>query len=133
MLEEFKKQYSSIKLLTYLLIIAVFIYLFQIAWQVLWHFSDIIIMIVLAWLLSFLLEPLVHLISKITKLPKLFSALVIYVFFGVLIAGLIFLFIPVIIAQFQSLLTVVPKSLSPYPQVLQTWETSVAKSADILI
>lgn len=133
MLNEFKKQYTSIKLLTYLLIIAVSIYLFQIAWQVLWQFSDIIVMVILAWLLSFLLEPLVYFISKITKLPKLFSALVIYAFFGVLIAGLIFLFIPVVIVQFQSLSTVVPKALTPYPQILQAWDNSVAKSADILI
>ncbi|OGH06813.1 MAG: hypothetical protein A2171_00105 [Candidatus Levybacteria bacterium RBG_13_35_9] len=133
MLEEFKKQYTSIKLLTVLLIIAVSIYLFQIAWQVLWQFSDILIMVILAWLLSFVLEPLVHFISRITKLSKLFSALIVYAFFGILIAVMIFLFIPVVIAQFQTLSTFIPKSLSPYPQILQTWNNSVAKSADILI
>lgn len=133
MLDEFKKQYTSIKLLTVLLIIAVSIYLFQIAWQVLWQFSDVIIMVVLAWLLSFLLEPLVHFISKITKLPKLFSALIVYTFFATLIAILIFLFIPIVIVQLQSLSTVIPKSLASYPQALQTWNSSVAKSADILI
>lgn len=133
MLNEFKKQYTSIKLLTILLIIAVSIYLLQILWQVLWQFSDIILMVILAWLLSFVLEPLVHLISKMTKLPKLVSALVVYTFFAVLITVMIFLFIPVVIVQFQSLSTVIPKSLISYPQALQAWNNSVTKSVDILI
>ena len=133
MLNEFKKQYTSIKLLTVLLIIAVSIYLFQIAWQVINMFSDVLVMILIAWLLSFVLEPLVHFISRITKLPKLFSAVIVYAFFGSLIAVMIFLFIPLVIVQFQSLAIVIPKSLSSYPQALQTWNNSIAKSADILI
>ncbi|MBI2026044.1 MAG: hypothetical protein HYT06_01540, partial [Candidatus Levybacteria bacterium] len=63
MFESFKKQYISFRILIFLLIIAVSIYLFQIFWQFLSLFSDILVMIILAWLLSFVLEPLVNLIS----------------------------------------------------------------------
>jgi len=133
MLEEFKKQYTSIKLLTILLIIAVSIYLLQVLWQIFWQFSDIILMVILAWLLSFVLEPLVHLISRVTKLPKLFSALIVYAFFAVLITVMIFLFIPVVIDQFMSLSKVIPKYLSSYPKAGEVWNNSIANSLDIFI
>ncbi len=133
MLDEFKKQYASIKILIFLLIVAVSIYLFQIFWQVLSIFSDILVMLILAWLLSFVLEPLVNLISRITKLSKLFSALIVYAFFGVLIAAGIFLFIPIVALQFQSLSKVIPGFLEQYPGLIQTWNNSITKSIDILI
>ena len=133
MLDEFKKQYASIKILTFLLIVTVSIYLFQIFWQVLSIFSDILVMMVLAWLLSFVLEPLVNLISRLTKVSKLISALIVYTFFGVLIAVGIFLFIPIVALQFQSLSKVVPGFLESYPGLIQTWNNSITKSVDIFI
>ncbi len=133
MLESLKKQYTSLRILIFLLIIAVSIYLFQIFWQVLSIFSDILVMLVLAWLLSFVLEPLVNLISRITKLSKLFSALIVYLFFGVLFAVGIFLFIPIVVLQFQSLSKVIPGFLEQYPDLIQTWNNSITKSVDIFI
>lgn len=133
MLESFKKQYTSFRVLVILLIIAVSIYLFQIFWQALSAFSDILVMLILAWLLSFVLEPLVNLISKVTKLSKLISALIVYAFFGVLIAAGIFLFIPIVVLQFQSLSKVIPGFLDQYPGLIQTWNNSITKSVDIFI
>ncbi len=133
MLESFKKQYTSFRILIILLIIAVSIYLFQIFWQALSAFSDILVMLILAWLLSFVLEPLVNLISKVTKLSKLISALIVYIFFGVLIAAGIFLFIPIVVLQFQSLSKVIPGFLDQYPGLIQTWNNSITKSVDIFI
>ncbi|MBI3984570.1 MAG: AI-2E family transporter [Candidatus Levybacteria bacterium] len=133
MIENFKNQYTSFRILVILSIIAVSIYLFQIFWQVLSNFSDILVMLVLAWLLSFVLEPLVNFVSKVTKLSKLFSALIIYLFFAILFAVGIFLFIPIVIEQLQSLSKVVPKFLSTYPAFAQAWNNSIARSLDILI
>ncbi len=133
MLESFKKQYTSFRVLIFLLIVAVSVYLFQIFWQVIAIFSDILVMLILDWLLSFVLEPLVHLISRITKLSKLISALIVYAFFGVLIAAGIFLFIPIVALQFQSLSKVIPGFLEQYPGLIQTWNNSITKSIDILI
>ena len=90
-------------------------------------------MIVLAWLLSFVLEPLVNLISKVTKLSKILSALIVYAFFGVLFAVMVFLFIPVVVVQFQSLSKVIPGFLTQYPDLIKTWNSSITKSVDILI
>lgn len=133
MLESFKNQYASFRILVFLSIIAVSIYLFQIFWQVISIFSDILVMMVLAWLLSFVLEPLVNLISRLTKVSKLISASIAYAFFGVLIAVGIFLFIPIVAVQFQSLSKVVPGFLESYPGLIQTWNNSITKSVDIFI
>lgn len=133
MLEELKKQYTSFKLLTLLLIIAISIYLAEIFWKVIGAFSDIIIMIVIAWLLSFILEPLVNFISNTLKFSKLISAVIVYTFFTVLISIMIFIFIPLVINQFQSLSTVIPHYLSAYPQLLKQWNTSITKSVDVFI
>lgn len=133
MLDEFKKQFTALKLLVILLIIAVSIYLLQIAWQVLSNFSDILIMLILAWVLSFILEPLVNFISNTFKFSRLIATVIIYTFFTVLISVMIFIFIPLVIIQFQSLSTVIPNYLESYPQLLKTWNTSITKSADVFI
>lgn len=133
MLEEIKKEFTPLKLLVILLTIAVLIYLLQILWQFLGNFSDIIIILVFAWLLSFILEPLVDLISKFSKLPKVWSALTVYIFFGILFSVMVFIFIPLVITQFESLSKIVPTYLVSYPKVVQTWNNAVTNSVDTLI
>lgn len=133
MLEEIKKEFTPLKFLVILLTVAVSIYLLQILWQFLGNFSDIIIILVFAWLLSFILEPLVDLISKFSKLPKVWSALTVYIFFGILFSVMVFIFIPLVITQFESLSKIVPTYLVSYPKVVQTWNNAVTNSVDTLI
>lgn len=133
MLEEIKKQYTAFRILVILLIVAVSIYLAQIALQFLSNFSDIIIIVLLSWLMSFILEPLVHLIARITKLPRAISALIIYVFFAVLFSAGIFLLIPTFITEFESFSKMIPKFLSAYPAAIQTWDKAITNSVDTLI
>jgi predicted PurR-regulated permease PerM len=133
MLEEIKKEFTPFKLLVVLLSIAVSIYLLQILWQFLGNFSDIIIVLVFAWLLSFILEPLVDIVSRLTKLPKVFSALSVYIFFAILFSVMIFIFIPLVATQFESLSKIIPVYLVTYPKFVQTWNNAVTNSVDTLI
>lgn len=133
MLEDFKKELTSFRLLAILLTIAVSIYLAQILWQFLGNFSDVIVIVVIAWLLSFILEPLVRLLEKFTKLPKVLAAFVVYVFFALLFTVMIFVFIPLVVSQFQSLSKIVPEYLSSYPKFIQTWNNAVTNSVDTII
>src|ERR1035437_6656369 len=133
MFEEIKKGFSLFKLLVILLTVAVSIYLFGILWQFLGNFSDVIVIAVIAWLLSFIIEPLVDLISKFTKLTKIWSALLIYAFFAVLFTVAIFLLLPVVITQFRSLSIIIPKSLSAFPNFTKTWDNVVGNSFGNLI
>ena len=133
MLEDFKKELTSFRLLAILLTIAVSIYLAQILWQFLGNFSDVIVIVVIAWLLSFILEPPVRLLEKFAKLPKVLAALVVYVFFALLFAVMIFVFIPLVVSQFQSLSKIIPSYLASYPKFIQTWNNAVTNSVDAII
>ncbi len=133
MFEEIKKEFSLFKLLVILLTIAVSLYLLQILWQFLGSFSDVIVIAVIAWLLSFIIEPLVDLVSKFTKLAKIWSALLVYTFFVVLFTVIIFLLLPAVVSQFQSLSVIIPKNLSAFPSFTKTWNNLVVNSLDNLI
>ena len=133
MFEEIKKGFSLFKLLVILLTIAVSIYLFGILWQFLGNFSDVIVIAVIAWLLSFIIEPLVDIICKLTKLAKLWSALLIYAFFAVLFTVIIFLLLPSVVSQFQSLSVLIPKSLTAFPSFTKTWNNVIGNSFENLI
>lgn len=103
MFDEIKKQITSAKLLIWLLTIAVFIYLFQIVWNILGNFSDIIVMLIFAWMISFILEPPVEKIKNYFKINKIFPALLIYAIFIFFIILTFLLFIPTLSSQFESL------------------------------
>lgn len=133
MLEEIRKQTTPFKILVILLIIAVSIYLAQIALSFLANFSDVIIVVLLSWLLSFILEPLVNLISRVSKFPKVLSALVIYVFFGILFTAGILLLIPAFVSEFQSFSKMIPVFLANYPQAITAWNRFLTNSVDSFI
>ncbi|HEX7042418.1 MAG TPA: AI-2E family transporter, partial [Patescibacteria group bacterium] len=115
MLDELKKQSALVTTLLILLIFAVGFYLLQWILVGISFFSDIIIILFLAWILSFILEPFVEKTSKMTRLPKVWSATLIYlVFFGIL-TTVISLFIPVVAAQIQTLPKVLPKYQDSFP------------------
>lgn len=121
MFEELKKQLTSLQILIGLLIIAVGIYVIQILWSFLSNFSDIFIILLAAWLLSFMLEPVVYLQNKYLKFPKILAAVVVYLLFFGVIAAVIFLFIPVVSSQLQSLSKVLPKYISSAPPFMHRW------------
>ena len=123
MFGQFKK--NSTGILTVLLIIAVGIYLFQILWSVLGNFSDIFVILICSWLLSFILEPLVEFLTKFTRVPKAISALLIYVLFFAISGVTVFLFIPIVSAQLQGLFIILPKYLAHYPPYLTKWAESL--------
>lgn len=133
MLEDFKKELTSFRLLATLLTIAVSIYLLQVFWTVIQNFFDIIIILVVAWLLSFILEPLVEKIKSVTKFSKPVSALIVYLFFGILFSVMIFIFIPAVSSQYQSLSKMIPQFLAPYPMFIKAWNNALTKSVDFFI
>lgn len=130
MLNDFKKELTSFKLLVILLIIAVSIYLLQIAWQILGNFSDIFVIVIIAWLLSFIIEPIVGALSKFLKVPKVLSALLVYIFFLALFSIAIFILLPLVIKEFQTLSVLAPRYLASYPSFIQRWNLIITGSLD---
>lgn len=118
MIDSWKKHLGSTQLLVTLLTVAIAIYLLQLAWQVLSLFSDAIIVLFSAWVVSLMLDPLVKNVKRFSHLPKTLIAGIIYaLFFGLLILTVV-LFIPAITSQIQHLNKTLPTYLSPFPSFL---------------
>lgn len=128
MLEQVKKEITSIRILVFLSIVALSIHLFEIAWQIVGVFSDIIIILVVSWLLSFILEPLVDKINHLAKIPKVWTALIIYIFVLMILTAAVFLFIPAITVQIKSLAEIIPRFLSQSPSFLNRWSDMLISS-----
>jgi predicted PurR-regulated permease PerM len=133
MIDEFKKELTSFRLLAFLLTIAVGIYLFQIFWQILGNFSDVLAIVVIAWLLSFILEPAADKISRLSKLSMVLSTLVVYVIIAVIFTIAALIFIPTVISQLQTLSTIAPLYLSFLPKFMQSWNFNFASVFDNLL
>lgn len=125
MFDELKKDITSVKFLIQLAIVALGLYLFGIVWQVLAQFSDIFIIFILAWILSFILEPMVLRISQITKLKLVFSTLITYILLTALISAVTFLFVPELITQIQTLAKILPSYLSSNPLFQNRFDSTI--------
>ncbi len=121
MLQEIKKQFTSINILITLLIVAVGFYVLQILWQILGVFSDVFIILITAWLLSFILEPLVNKLSHVVYINRITAAIIVYILVFGLFGIFIFLFIPLVATQTQNLIVVLPRYLSSYPSFINHW------------
>jgi len=115
MLDEVKKNFLSAKILISLLIIAVSIYLFQILWQILGNFSDIFVILLCAWLVSFILAPFVNALKVTMRIPKLIAACIVYTVFFIFIAVIVYTFIPTVYDQIQQLITILPRYVNNAP------------------
>ena len=123
-MEELKKQFTSINLLIGLLIVAVSIYLLQIIWSVLGVFSDVIVVMFMAWVVSFILEPAVEKMTNVTKLPKIATAAIVYTLCFALLAAMINLFIPAISKQIVIMGKNLPGYIDASPPVVHRFINS---------
>ncbi|KKQ34609.1 MAG: hypothetical protein US51_C0033G0010 [Microgenomates group bacterium GW2011_GWA2_37_6] len=119
MFDEIKRELSSLKLLTILLTFAVGIYLLQFLLEFLRNFSDIILILVFGWLVSFILEPFVDIFTNYLKIPRVISTALVFILAAVLLILTFAIFIPDIISQFNALEKVVPQFLSNSPPQIQ--------------
>ncbi len=103
MFKELQKDVSLVRILIVLAITTIAYHLLQIVWQVLGDFSDIILMLIFSWILSFVLEPIVDNIQKTIKVPKIIATLFTYTLLFVFLSLAILLFIPVVSAQIETL------------------------------
>lgn len=119
MLDDIKKELSSIKLLTALGIIAVSLYLLQFLFGFLREFSDIILILVFGWLVSFILEPFVDFFTDYLKIPRVISTIIVFILSAILIILSFALFIPDIISQFKTLEKIIPQFIENTPPQVQ--------------
>lgn len=126
MIEEIKRDFFSVKLLVILLTLAVSIYLLKFAFEFLTLFSDIIWIIILGWLVSFIIEPFVEVFDKKLKLPRSLSTVIVFSLSAVFLVISFMFFLPDLTLQFNSLQKIAPDILISFPpQVQKALENSV--------
>lgn len=128
MLDEIKKDLSSLKLLISLGTIAVGIYLFEYVVGFLRDFSDIIIIIFFGWLVSFILEPFVDIFTNYLKIPRIISTVIIFVLAAVLIGLTFIVFIPDLAVQFKTLEQLLPTFKENAPPIVADGIDNFTKS-----
>lgn len=119
MFDELKKDFSSFKLLVTLATIAVGIHLAGILFKFIYDFSDIILILIFGWFVSFLFEPFVDLFTKYLRLPRVVSTALVFILAGILITLSFLILIPNIATQFNSLSKEMPEFVRNAPVPIQ--------------
>ena len=133
MFSELKKEVTLVKTLIILLIAAVSMHLLGIFWQFFNDFSDIIILVVISWLLSFVLEPVVEWISSMLHVSKKMATTITYVLILVGLIAIVFSFIPLVSRQIQTLSKILPAFLATAPAFMQKWGDTFTAGLNNLI
>lgn len=118
MFKEVRKNHNLVQILLILLIIAVGSYVLGLVWMVLKQFIDVLIIILVAWLLSFLLDPVVDFIQDNLKLSKILATTITYLLLTITIVAIGFIYIPLISTQIVVLVNIITKYLSTAPAIL---------------
>ena len=119
MFDELKKEFKSLRIPAILLSIALSIYLLQILIHYLGVFLDVIYIILFAWLVSIILEPLVYLVTKYLRAPIVVSTALTFITLGALATIVVFLFFPYVAYQLQTIGKILPELLSGTPIFFQ--------------
>lgn len=133
MFQQLQKEVSLVKALVILLIITISIHLLSIFWQFFNSFSDIIILVVISWLLSFVLEPVVDWITHLLNVSKKLATTITYVLLLIGLVVITFLFVPLVSKQIQTLSLVLPAFLETTPAFIQKWGDSFSAGLSNLI
>ncbi len=117
MMEEIRKNYSLVKILIILLIIAVGSYIFSLAWVLISQFLNLFFILLLAWLLSFILEPIVGKIQGF-RISKLIATIITYTIMFALLVVISIIYIPLITSQISAISNFIPRYLQSAPSFI---------------
>ena len=105
------------KALIVLLVIIAASYLAGLVWELALRFADVILMLVLAWVLSFALEPVTSFVTLQTKMTRSMAVAVVYVGLLIILGMGTVLMVPVIALQVSQIGTNLPS----YVNSLGSW------------
>ena len=106
------ERHPTLRLLLYMVTLIAVLYAGGLVWQVILHFSGIILIFFLAWVIKFILQPLATYLER-HGLSRLTSVSLIYVALLALMAGSIVEALPSIHAQAQALAQEATSTLAP--------------------
>lgn len=125
-MDEIRKNYSLVRILIILLIIAVGSYVVSLAWtSVISKFLDLFAVLLSAWLLSFALIPVAGRIQKLLKSSKLIATIITYILILIILSLVSIVYFPIVISQSLSLTGIFPQYLKTAPPVLVSFIESL--------
>lgn len=130
MLEEIKKNYSLIRILIILLIIATGGYVLSMAWGIISRFLDLLVILLIAWLLSFILEPMVKRIQKLLRASKLIATIITYILVFSLLAVIIIVYVPLVTSQILTITDNLPHYLQSAPPIIVNLNKSITSQIE---
>src|SRR5438132_9449887 len=101
------------QLLSTLVILLIIVAAFQIVatlWLAVLQVADVVLIFIAAWALSYLLSPLVNRIDERTPLNRALSVVLVYLGIAIVLAGVLALVVPGLVAQLNDLVTRAPES-----------------------
>lgn len=118
-MDEIKRNYSLVKILIILLIIAVGSYVLSLAWGlIISKFLDLFVILLSAWLLSFTLLPIVLSVKKLLKSSKLIATTITYILMSALLIVASIVYFPLVVSQILNLANIIPQYLKTAPSIL---------------
>src|SRR5258708_39278287 len=126
MLDDIKKNYSLVRILIILLTIAIASYVLSLAWIIISKFLDLFFILLAAWLLSFILRPIVEMIQRLLKVSKLFATVLTYILISILLVLIVIGYIPLVTSQILTLTTIIPRYLQSAPPIIVTLNKSLS-------
>lgn len=103
------------------------IYLVGLVWQTAQQFADIVLLFFFAWLLAFVLEPVVAALSDRGRLPRLLAIALTYATLLVVLAGGIILLVPALTAQVVE----IARNLPGYTDQLVQWLLHLQETTNV--
>jgi predicted PurR-regulated permease PerM len=108
------KKLPEVRALLVVLLIITTGFLLKMAWGVISHFSDLILLLFLAWLVSFILEPLIIKLGNLS-LSRPGGTLLVYAGLALLFLFAAFLIIPQVLSQLTTLAFLLPEYFAKLP------------------
>lgn len=115
------KGFPEFRLLTIVLLLISGGYLLGIIWGIVASFSDLLLLLFFAWLLSFILEPLIEKLCKFS-LSRTVSSFVVYLGLALFLLVVGLLIIPSVLSQLTTLASLLPSYFSNSPSWLSRFQ-----------
>ncbi len=90
------------RILLSIAVILMGLFLANILWQLLLHFSYVLLLVLSAWIISYILGPIAGWLQKL-KIPKNISVAIVYLLAAVFLAGMVLLIAPIISDEVKQL------------------------------
>ncbi len=108
---DFLDRHRSLRVLIGLVIIVILIYLFTVIWHVMAMVGDVVLLFFLAWVITFLLDPVSSFLVQ-RGLSRVLAVSLVYLALLVVVAGVIVLAVPAIQSQVAQLATQIQSELT---------------------